>query len=132
MVLSGPSRLGKTAFARTLCDPGFETLEINCAGGAEPDLRAYRLSKHGLLLFDEIRAEQVASQRKLFQSSNSDVQLGCSATSCHSYPVYLWRKKLVLASNCWHESVAAQQPDARDWIKCNSIVLDVTEPFWIE
>ena len=29
LVLSGPSRVGKTAFARTLCEAGKETLEIN-------------------------------------------------------------------------------------------------------
>ena len=28
LVLSGPSRVGKTAFARSLCDPNKETLEI--------------------------------------------------------------------------------------------------------
>ena len=132
LVLSGPSRLGKTAFARTLCDADLETLEINCAGGAEPDLRAYRLRKHGLVLFDEIKADQVAAQRKLFQAGSSEVQMGCSATNCHSYPVFLWRKKLVLASNNWHETVASLPPDATEWIKCNCIVLDVKERMWIE
>ena len=132
LVLSGPSRVGKTAFARTLCDTGYETLEVNCAGGSEPDLRADRLSKHGLILFDEIQADQVAAQRKLFQAGNCDVQLGCSATNCHSYPVFLWRKKLVLASNSWHETVASLPPDAKEWIKSNCIVLDVKERMWIE
>ena len=76
LVLQGPSRVGKTAFARSLCDPGFETLEINCASGAEPDLRAYRLSKHGLILFDEIVPQQVASQRKVFQAQSAKGSVG--------------------------------------------------------
>ena len=38
LVLSGPSRVGKTAFARSLCDPHYQTLENTCASGAEPDL----------------------------------------------------------------------------------------------
>ena len=29
LVLSGPSQVGKAAFARSLCDPGIETLDIN-------------------------------------------------------------------------------------------------------
>ena len=130
LVLSGPSRVGKTAFARSLCDAGKETLEINCASGMEPNLRAYRLRLHGLILFDEIVAEQVAQQRKLFQAQSAPVQLGCSATNCHSYDVFVWRTKLVLASNNWHSSLANLRPEDRDWINVNSIVLDVEEEMW--
>ena len=106
LVLSGPSRLGKTVFASSICPTTLETLELNCAAGTEPDLRAYRLSRHGLLLFDEIRAEQVMAQRKLFQAQSAPVQLGCSATNCYSYEVFVWRKPFVLCSNTWHASVA--------------------------
>ena len=130
LVLSGPSRVGKTAFARSLCEAGKETLEINCASGMEPNLRAYRLRVHGLILFDEIVASQVAQQRKLFQAQAAPVQLGCSATNCHSYEVFVWRTKLVLASNNWHSSLATLTPDDQEWINLNSIVLDVEEAMW--
>ena len=50
--LSRPSRLGKTVFASRLCPVGLEMLELNCVAGTEPDPRAYRLSRHGLLEFD--------------------------------------------------------------------------------
>ena len=131
LVLSGPSKVGKTAFARSLCDPGFETLEVNCASGAEPELRAYRLSKHGLILFDEIVAEQVACQRKLFQAQSAPVQLGCSATNCHSYGIFVWRK-MVLASNNWESSLTHLSAADRARVVANSIVLVVTEPMWQE
>lgn len=132
LVLAGPSKVGKTAFARSLCEPGMETVEVNCASGAEPDLKAYRFRKHGVVLFDEIEAEQVAAQRKLFQAQATPVQLACSSTNCFSYEVFAWRKKLVLASNNWHSSMARLAEADREWIVANSIVLDVNEPMWKE
>ena len=132
LVLAGPSRVGKTAFARSLCEPGMEIVEVNCASGAEPNLKAYRFRKHGLILFDEVEAEQVAAQRKLFQAQASPVQLACSSTNCFSYEVFVWRKKLVLASNNWHSSMARLNAPDQDWILANSIVLDVLEPMWCE
>ena len=131
LVLSGPSQVGKTAFARSLVEPGMGVLEVNCASGEEPNLRAYRLRLHDLILFDEIVAKQVADQRKLFQAQSAPVQLGCSATNCHSYDVFVWRKKLVLASNNWHTTLATLSPGDQEWIHANSIVLDVEEAMWI-
>ena len=132
LVLAGPSRVGKTAFARSLCGPGMETLEVNCGSGAEPDLKAYRFRRHEVVLFDEIEAERVAAQRKLFQAQATPVQLACSATNCYSYEVFVWRKKLVLASNNWHSSLSMLPAADRAWVEANSIVLDVHEPMWCE
>ena len=38
LVLAGPSRLGKTVFARSLSQTPERLLEVNCAAGKEPDL----------------------------------------------------------------------------------------------
>ena len=132
LVLSGPSKVGKTAFARTLCERGLETLEVNCASGAEPDLRAHRLSKHGLILFDEIEAQQVAARRKLFQAQATAVQLGCNATNCHNYDVFVWRKRLVLCSHNWEASLSQLPVADQSWVNANSIVLTVTSPMWVD
>ena len=85
-----------------------------------------------MVLFDEIEAEQVAAQRKLFQAQATPVQLACSATNCYSYEVFVWRKKLVLASNNWHSSLMMLPAADRAWIQANSIVLDINEPMWCE
>ena len=101
LVLSGPSRLGKTLFARSIAKTDDSLLEVNCSAGNEPDMRAYRLSLHDTILFDEISPKQVASQRKLFQCASAPVTLGTSATNCHSYRVLVYKTKMVLASNVW-------------------------------
>ena len=85
-----------------------------------------------MILFDEIEATQVVAQRKMFQACASAVQLGCSATNCHSYTVFLWQKRLVLASNNWHTTVAALPGDDQAWIHANAMVLHVSSPMWIE
>ena len=132
LVLAGPSRVGKTVYARSLAPIGTECLEVNCSSGKEPDIRAYRLSRHGVILFDEVEATQVVAQRKMFQACASAVQLGCSATNCHSYTVFLWQKRLVLASNKWHTTVAMLSQEDQAWIEANSMVLDVESPMWVE
>ena len=85
-----------------------------------------------MILFDEIEAEQVAAQRKLFQAQAKPMQLACSATNGYSYEVFVWRKKLVLATNSWHSSLSLIPAADREWIQANSIVLDVLEPMWCE
>ena len=131
LILNGPSRMGKTVFARSLCDPSKELLEVNCAAGHEPDLRAYRIRKHDLILFDEIEAPAVAAQRKLFQAPATEVQLGCSATNCHSYAVWVHRRKFVLATNNWTTSLKTLSDGDREWIEANSYMLDVSAPMWV-
>ena len=84
------------------------------------------------MLFDDIEAEQVAAQRKLFQAQATPVQLACSATNCFSYEVFVWRKKLVLASNNWHSTLRVVSAADRDWAQANSIVVDVVEAMWYE
>ena len=66
LVLGGPSRMGKTAFACSLVGRG-ETLEVNCAGVAEPPLRAFSRGPHHLILFDEAGTDMVLKNRRLFK-----------------------------------------------------------------
>ena len=101
--------MGKTQLARALAEPaGGSVFEVTCASGAEPELRAFRFSQRKLILFDEVHPAQVAAQRLLFQSSTSDVALGCSATNCHRSSVYMHGVRMALCSNTMaHDSVCA-------------------------
>ena len=60
------------------------------------------------------------------------MELGCSATNCHSYKVLLSGIKLVICSNGWTEAVAGMKSQAdKDWLQDNSFVLDVgSEPMY--
>jgi hypothetical protein len=133
LVLTGASGLGKTMFARTLAAPKKQTLELNCASDNEPDLRAYSLSDHDVVIFDEISAHAILKQKKLFQCSNSIIELGCSTTNCHAYTVLVHRKKFVIATNTWNQELEGMSKSRgcdADWLRANSVVLYVTEPMW--
>ena len=130
LVLEGPSKMGKTLYARSLCPPGRQYLEVNCAAGEEPDLREFRFSKHGLVIFDEINPKTVIRQRKLFQGGPVEVQLGCSTTNCFAYTICLYQVRLVLCSNVWTEQLSELLPDDAAWLSQNIYHVAVQEPLW--
>ena len=131
LVLDGRSMLGKTQFAKSKCPPGQEVLEINCSAGGDPDLHQYRYGKHGLILCDEIEAEAVAAQRKLFQAGTALVQLGTSPTNIHVYSVFVHRVRIVCASNNWAASLGRLTEADRSWVQANSIYVYVDEPLFV-
>ena len=130
LVLDGPSKTGKTIFARSRCPQRIQVYEINCAAGGEPDFRDYVWLTHGLILCDEIEAEAVAAQRKLFQAAPCFVQLGTSPTNIHVYKVFVHRVRIVCASNNWVESLARLTPADRAWVVANSVHVVVDSPLW--
>lgn len=130
LILDGPSRTGKTMYARHLCPPDQHTLELNCSGGQEPLLREFSFSSHGLILFDEVGPAQVARQRKLFQAPDCPVQLGASATNCHAYEVFVHGIRMVCCSNVWRRELSQLCADDQDWIAANSVYVRVAAPLW--
>ncbi len=127
LVLDGPSKLGKTQFGLSLTPKDMSYLELNCAGGGPIDLRGFKYGVHGLILYDEIVPEQVLAQRKAFQASPSEVQLGQSATSIYSYTVFLYKVRMVLCSNKWSSLMRTLPKDDHDWLESNMVYISVTE-----
>lgn len=130
LVLDGASRLGKTVFARTLCTPGRTPLELNCAGGAEPNLRAFSWFVHGCIIYDEIGPRQVAANRKLFQATDAYVQLAPSSTNMYSYEVFAHRVKMIACSNRWRSELDLMPRQDAAWIEANSVYVRVDAPLW--
>ena len=131
LVLDGPSRTGKTQFARSLVPDGGVVMELNCAGGAPVDLRGFQWQTHRLVLYDEIRPSQVLAQKKLFQCGSVGVQLGLSATGCYAYSVFVYKTRFVLCANDWSAHLKKLNHEDFDWIKENSFLVSVTSPLWI-
>ena len=75
LVLVGPSRTGKTCLARQLVCAPIETLELNCATGAKPDLRAFSRSSHKAILFDVATPTMVLQQKSFSRLSRPGYSL---------------------------------------------------------
>ena len=132
LVINGPSGTGKTYFAKHLLGDPSKVFEVNCASCPEPDLRQFDPLVHEGILFDEASPSLISDQRKLFQAPPCWIDLGCSTTNCHKYQVFVSGIELVVCTNSWHEACEQLPYDSdRDWLRANSIVLDVSEPMWI-
>ena len=131
LVLQGPSGTGKTSFAKHITGDPSEVLEVNCSACPEPDLRDLDPDKHKAILFDEASPSMVLSQRRLFQAPPCFVDLGCSATNCHKYQVFVSGIMMMVASNTWTQQVVAlKHAGDRQWLGANSFVVNVMEPLW--
>lgn len=131
LVLDGPSRMGKTQYARALCREG-GVLELNMAGGAQADLREFDPLLHELLLFDECTPQQVLQNKKLFQAGPAMVQMGTSSTNMYAFGVYVAGVKFVVSSNVWAQELRRLTVADAEWIVQNSYLVHVERPLWIE
>ena len=131
LVLDGPTRMGKTAFAFSLVEAG-AALEVNCAGVEDPPLRAFSRGKHRLILFDEASTHMVLKNKRLFQAPNTPVIVGSSPTNALTYSVFLGDTLLVVASNDWEQELAGLPAPLRDWLAGNMVFVSVQEKLYLE
>ena len=70
----------------------------------------------------------------MFQAPAVDVRLGCSASNCHAYDVFVSGVAMMIASNTWKSELAAlRRPEDRKLLEDNSIVVEVgSQPLWLE
>ena len=87
LILEGPSQTAKTQLARSLCSPSQRVFEVNCAADSEPPVQGFNPIQFGLIFLDEIRPATVVPQRKFFQATLAEVQLGCCVTHVYMYKV---------------------------------------------
>ena len=132
LVLCGPSRTGKTVYCRHMFGDAGKVLEVNCASGAEPNLRPFLRAKHQGILFDEATPALVLRQKKMFQAPACWLDLGGSTTNCHAYPLMLSGTKMMICSNTWDEHLQELGEADRDWLIANSVCVEVLGPLWLK
>jgi hypothetical protein len=160
LVLTGPSGMGKTEYIRALAKdadiiagirarslpyrqqwltpggcpfpPGEGLMKVSVAGGASqlPDIRELSPLKHAWLFVDEGTPDMALQHRRLFQGKSGCASAGQSAKNCHAYVVVSWGVRIVICCNDWCERSAALSPTGKEWLACNAIVVDVSEPLW--
>lgn len=129
LVLDGPTRLGKTIFARSLFG-AVHTYETNCSGIMEPDMREFDVTRHKAVVFDEASAFMVLKHKKLFQGPPADISLGHSSTGIYIYRVWLWGVALIVTSNLWEAELEEVSSLDREWLEGNSVVIRCTQPLY--
>jgi hypothetical protein len=131
LLLSGPSRIGKSIRAKTLFDPMHYFL-VNCQGlgDALPSLREFDRAVHQVIIWDEISPQQVLATKVVFQGGVDLVSMSQSRCNNFSYQVWLWQVPQVLCSNYFPlVEVAADAASGRqgisaesaDWLSANII-----------
>ena len=130
LVLTGPSRTGKTEFVRGLFPLG-AVLELNCAGLQHVCLDGFETMKHRAILWDECSPRLVSNNRKVFQHPQCMVDLGHSPTGQHVKRYFLGHCCSIITTNRWHEDVLGLPISDRNWLLANMVVFDGTQAPWL-
>ena len=130
LVLHGPSRTGKSVFARSQSPEGTSLL-VDCSNAVVPDMSEYDSDLHATIVFDEASATMILRHKKLFQAPPEVVVVGSSATNCFVRRLVCYRKMMIICSNRWTHELAALIPEDRAWLEENSVCVEVRRPLWL-
>lgn len=130
LVLHGPSRTGKSVFARSQSPEG-TTLLVDCSNAVVPDMSEYNSDQHSLIVFDEASASMILRHKKLFQAPPEVVVVGSSATNCFALRLACYRKMMIICSNRWAHELASLIPEDRAWLQENAVCIEVRKPLWV-
>jgi len=130
LVLTGPSQMGKTQYAKSLF--GAEnTLVVPCQNVASPNLKDFRRGVHKAILFDEVSSQLIHDNKAVFQANNDIVVLGQSPTQEYVYKVFLYGVALICCTNQWMTGIQ-KDSEEEEWLLANSIVYDCNEKMYKE
>ena len=129
-MLDGPSGLGKTEYVRSLFVRD-ALLEVNAGDMQVVCIPGFDQCVTRAILWDECRAGLVLRNRKIFQHGTNWVDLGHSPTAQHVKRYFFNDSVSIIASNRWHDDVEnIESASDREWLKKNTVILNVSEPLW--
>ena len=129
LVLTGPSSLGKTMFAKSLFGQE-STLVVPSQKVTIPDLHDFKRRKHKAIVFDEIESPCVAANKQIFQANSDVAILGQSPTGDYIYKRLLYGTAMILCTNTWMENIDRASSE-EEWLLTNAIVVECTEKLWV-
>jgi hypothetical protein len=129
LVLTGPSRMGKSEFGRQLFR---NTLCIECANVEEPRLVEWDAAKFDAICFEEASWRMICKNKALYQAGSNIIWLAQSKCQEHAYPIFLHGVPLIILCNDWLEDACEVDAELVSWCRANSVVVRVNQPLWVE
>lgn len=126
LLLNGPSRFGKTAFARHQFGK-HRTYLADCSNGKPPDLRAFDPLVHRCIIFDEMPLPSVMEWKRVIQAPCTELSIGNSPTQMLTVTKWFGRCAMVVTTNKLYDEWAKLDASDRDWITKNSFVHEVAD-----
>ena len=119
IVIDGPSQMGKSQWAQQWWGAD-RTLTVNCQDCVVPPLRDYAQHKHKFdaLMFEEGDWRLIYNNKMLFQSTNSAIDMGRSATNCHHYRLRCHCTPMFVLSTDFYNGIE-QNESARQYVEAN-------------
>ena len=122
LLLVGDSRQGKSNKGMSIFGVR-RTLKVSCQGlppGVLPSLARLDRNVHKAVLWDEVRPDQILSNREIFQSNQYEQWMSQSICNQHAYSVWLYFIPMILCCNDFDMS-SLPSSDV-EWLEANILV----------
>ena len=117
LILSGPTKVGKTQLAKSLFKNPFTHTDAVCWTGYDDEV-------HDCIIFDDIKSiyRYVSENKSLFQAG-SMARVQTSVTNVYSLEIDVIQKPIIITTN---------DPPMGPWILGNSISIEILDQTWAE
>ena len=132
LVLDGPSKVGKTEYARALADGDEYFFQADCSGQEHPNVKGLSWWRHRIALFDECSVKVVLKNKRLFQGSHYGGSVGNSSTNMYQQTVNTWGVGIIVATNNWAYEISKQRPDDIEWLWSNCYYVNEQDKLYVE